>query len=33
MARPNPDLILFLVTVALFALAVLGLLAYFEWAD
>jgi hypothetical protein len=33
MARPNPDLILFLVIVALFALLVLALVAYFRWAE
>jgi phage shock protein PspC (stress-responsive transcriptional regulator) len=31
--RLDPDLILFLVIVALFTLVVLGLLAYFRWAD
>jgi hypothetical protein len=31
--RLNPDLLLFLMIVALFALLVLGLLAYFRWAD
>jgi hypothetical protein len=31
--RLNPDLVLFLVVVTLFALVVLGLLAYFRWAE
>jgi hypothetical protein len=31
--RLDPDLALFLAAVVLFALLVLGLLAYFEWAD
>jgi hypothetical protein len=31
--RLNPDLVLFLVVVALFALVVLGLVAYFRWAE
>jgi hypothetical protein len=31
--RLNPDLVLLLVAVALFALVVLGLLAYFRWAE
>lgn len=31
--RLDPDLVLFLVTVALFALLVLGLLAYFRWVQ
>jgi hypothetical protein len=29
----DPDLVLFLAAVVLFALLVLGLLAYFRWAD
>jgi hypothetical protein len=31
--RLDPDLLLLLVAVVLFALVVLGLLAYFRWAD